>query len=131
VTFVALCGETQPESAESSNIRGLVRRNAPSQEPAGTFVALCGETQPESGESSDIRGLVRRNAPSQELTRDREDDLADVVAGFETRMGGGGFGEREHGQRRQLDGVVGDQRPDVLYQAAADRCLLLPRSGAQ
>ena len=30
-TFVPLCGETQPESAESSNIRGYVRRNTPSR----------------------------------------------------------------------------------------------------
>ena len=64
-TFVALCGETQLERGESSDIRGYVRRNALSQVPAGTYVALCGETQAESGESSDIRGLVRRNAPSQ------------------------------------------------------------------
>ena len=131
MTFVALCGETQLEGGESRDIGGLVRRNTLSQVPASTYVALCGETQAESGESSDVRGLVRRNALSQELTRDREDDLADVVPGFETRVGGGGFGEREHGQRRQLDGVVGDQWPDVLYQAAADRCFLLRRSGAQ
>ena len=48
-TFVPLCGETQPESAESSNIRGYVRRNATRKRPS----------------SSNIRGLVRRNAASE------------------------------------------------------------------
>src|SRR5215218_3067987 len=41
------------------------------------------------------------------------------------------FGEGEHSQRWLFDGVVGDQRPDILDETAADRCLLLDWSGAQ
>ena len=100
------------------------------------------------GESRPIRGLVRRNVASNrlirlhswpcaeeresgELARDRKDDLADVVARLEVSVSCGGLGQGEHSQRWLLDGVVGDQRPDVLDETAADRCLLLDWPGAQ
>ena len=65
------------------------------------------------------------------LTRNREDDLADIVAGLQAGVGSGRFGEGEHGQRWLLDRVVGDERPDMLHQTAADCGLLCDRSGAQ
>ena len=78
-----------------------------------------------------MRGLVRRNARIGDLARNREDDLADVVAGFQAGVGCGSVREREHSQRWLLDRVVSDERPDMLHQAAADRGLLFDRSGAQ
>ena len=93
-------------------------------------MASCGETPPNQAESSCIRGLVRKNAGDGGLALNREDDLADVVAGFQTRVGCGSVREREHSQRWLLDRVVSDKRPDMLHQAAADRYLLFDRPGA-
>ena len=64
------------------------------------------------------------------ITGTRAPDLADVGARLQTCVSGCGFGKREHRQRWLLDGVVCDQRPNILHEAAANRYLLLDRPSA-
>ena len=73
--------------------------------------------------------LIRAASPAR--GSGRQDDLAEVVAGFEAGMGGRGLGEREGRRRRQDDGAGLDHRPDRLDDAGTDRGLLLDRSSAQ
>src|SRR5262245_23927455 len=61
----------------------------------------------------------------------RQHDLADMLARFHERMGGGGFAQWKRPVDDGLDLSGGDQRPDVLLDRTRDRRLVRHRARPQ